>query len=96
MTEGESAVDGVHTARLHFLLRCALRKMEDLMGCRIRARRVWVRVSAISGRRDIVLDEVGKLWATPAAASSQEHMHAELGITLYESRETLGCAVRTT
>ena len=51
------------------------------MGCRIQVRGVWVPVGATS-RRDIVLDEVGKLRATAAAASSQEHMHAALDHTI--------------
>jgi len=68
----------MHTARLHFLLRCAQREMEYLMRRRVRVGWVWVRVCAAPGRGGAATGESGNLCATLAESSLQERMHAAI------------------
>ena len=53
------------------------------MRCRAQLGGVWIRIRAAVGRRGTAPSEAGKLWDTPATASSQGHIHAVLEVTEY-------------
>jgi hypothetical protein len=77
-SEGSGAVDGMmHTARLHFFLRCVRREVEYLMRCGVQVGRVRVWVSGAGGTS---LSEVRNLWAP---SDSQEYTHAVSRVTEY-------------